>query len=104
MRLLFSVIQTFIVFLLVGCGSSDSDDPQLLSKYLITASTTDGGAVSPSSVKVSQGQITSFQLTANTGFTINTVTGCGGVLDGNIYTTGKITENCNNFGEILQNY
>ncbi|WP_156033363.1 BACON domain-containing protein [Candidatus Magnetobacterium casense] len=33
-------------------------------------------------------------MTPNTGYSIGSVTGCGGSLSGNTYTTGAITANC----------
>ena len=40
------------------------------------------------------GATTSFTLTPATGFAIASVSGCGGSLAGNVYTTGSITADC----------
>ena len=64
-----------------------------------------GGSVNPSTMQtVNDRTTTSFELTPDTGFGIGSVTGCSGSLDGNIYTTGEITENCTvsvNFTDIV---
>jgi glucose/arabinose dehydrogenase len=54
-----------------------------------------GGSITPPGVQVvPEGEITEFTVTADSGFTIAGVTGCGGSLAGSIYTTGPITANC----------
>ncbi|MCI5145760.1 MAG: hypothetical protein D3923_09560, partial [Candidatus Electrothrix sp. AR3] len=40
------------------------------------------------------GDTTSFTVTPDTGYSIDTVEGCGGTLSGNVYTTGAITADC----------
>ena len=55
----------------------------------------DFATVSPASPQeVTYGDTTSFTVTPDTGYLIDTITGCDGELDGNIYTTGIVTENC----------
>ena len=54
-----------------------------------------GGTIAPSTPQiVNDGATTVFTVTPNSGFAINTVTGCGGNLAGNTYTTGPITADC----------
>jgi N-acetylneuraminic acid mutarotase len=43
---------------------------------------------------VNAGGTTTLTVTANTGYVISSVTGCGGTLSGNTYTTGAISANC----------
>ena len=43
---------------------------------------------------VNQNATTSFTVTPNSGYTIASVTGCGGTLSGTTYTTGPVTANC----------
>ena len=43
---------------------------------------------------VDDGATTAFTLTAIPPFQVGTVSGCGGSLDGNTYTTGPITADC----------
>ena len=66
-----------------------------LTTYTVTPSAGSGGSISPSTAQtVSYDGTISFTLTPNTGYSIGSVTGCGGTLSGNTYTTGPITGNC----------
>src|SRR3990167_484973 len=62
--------------------------------YTVSTSAGSGGTISPSSRSVNYGNTTTFTITPNSGNYISSVTGCGGSLAGNIYTTGAITANC----------
>ena len=62
--------------------------------YPVTATAGAGGSVSPGSLTVNHGDTAAFTVTPNTGYRINTVTGCGGKLSGGLYTTGPITAAC----------
>ncbi len=54
-----------------------------------------GGSIAPDTPqKVEEGDTISFEVSANSGFLIDTVTGCGGTLVGDTYTTGPITADC----------
>lgn len=66
-----------------------------LPAFTVTASAGVGGNINPATRSVPQGATGSFTVTPNTGFVIDTVSGCGGSLSGNSYTTGAITEACN---------
>ncbi|MHB9116727.1 MAG: Lcl domain-containing protein [Burkholderiales bacterium] len=59
----------------------------------ITTSTGANGSISPSSQTVMLGNTTSFTVLAKTGYT-PLVSGCGGSLNGSIYTTGVLTSDC----------
>jgi len=60
----------------------------------VNASAGTGGSITPSFASVQNGNTTSFTITPNTGFSINSVSGCDGILIGNTYTTGVITVDC----------
>src|SRR5690606_16027636 len=62
--------------------------------YSVTATATEGGQIAPSTATVSHGQAVSFTLMPNAGYAIDTVIGCGGTLDGNVFSTAPITEAC----------
>lgn len=63
--------------------------------WLVTPSTGGNGSISPSIVQtVAKNDAISFTITPDSGYVIDVVTGCGGVLTGNIYTTGPITADC----------
>jgi hypothetical protein len=67
----------------------------VLNSYTVTPSAGANGSVSPNSDQtVNQGDTTSFTLTPDTGYGIDTVEGCNGSLNGNVYTTGAITNDC----------
>ena len=54
-----------------------------------------GGTIVPSTPQtVDEGDTIAFTVTANAGFAIGSVTGCGGSLVGNTYTTAPITADC----------
>ncbi|CAK8721998.1 hypothetical protein GCAAIG_11630 [Candidatus Electronema halotolerans] len=63
--------------------------------YTVTPSAGEHGSISPNTPQsVDYGNTTSFTLTPDSGYGIDTVEGCGGSLNGNVYTTGAITEDC----------
>lgn len=73
-----------------ACTVQASFSPQ---SYTVSTSVGAGGSMTPTSRTVSHGQTTSFTLSPNSGF-VALVSGCGGSLNGNTYTTGAITANC----------
>jgi hypothetical protein len=63
--------------------------------HIVTPTAGPHGQVAPSTPQtVSDGATSAFTLTPDTGYTIATVTGCGGSLAGFIYTTATITADC----------
>ena len=65
-----------------------------LKSYSLNATATPGGDISPDSQVVDHGATAAFTVTPETGYGIDSVSGCGGSLEGNTYTTGMITEAC----------
>lgn len=63
--------------------------------YLVSASANSGGSISPAQVNVLHDETASFNITVNSGFEIDKVTGCNGALEGSAYITGPITDACN---------
>jgi cytochrome c peroxidase len=89
------IISSFIMLSACGGGSGDEEATNNTpTSFTVSASAGNGGNIAPNSRSVLSEQTTTFTLTANEGFTIGTVTGCGGILSGNVYTTGAITGNC----------
>ena len=68
--------------------------PVTPAQFTVNAVASAGGAVTPASTSVEEGATTSFTLAAEEGFSIGPVSGCGGNLDGEIYTTGPVTAAC----------
>jgi hypothetical protein len=62
--------------------------------YTVSTQASAGGSISPSSTQVQLGQSNTFTVTPDAGFGIASVTGCGGSLIGNAYTTSLITAKC----------
>jgi len=52
------------------------------------------GIITPDGSIVNQGDTINFTITPDTGYLIDSVSGCGGSLSGNTYTTGAITAEC----------
>jgi len=67
-----------------------------IKSYTVTAAV-DGanGMIGPNQATVAHGGTTDFLVTPDTGFVVNTITGCGGSLVGDTYTTGPVTADCN---------
>lgn len=64
------------------------------SSITVSATAGTGGSITPASQNVASGETVSMTVTADTGYSIGQVTGCGGSLAGNTYTTGPVTANC----------
>ena len=79
-----------------NCTVSASFSPiSQTTSYQVTATATNfGGIISPDSQTVNQGATTSFTLSLNYGYQIDSISGCGGSLNGSTYTTGPITADC----------
>jgi len=75
-------------------GWSNWSDGIVINAYTVSTSAGANGSISPTSATVGYGATTSFTITPNSNYTINTVTGCGGTLSGSTYTTGAITSSC----------
>ncbi len=85
--------------LLMGCGGGGGESPTQpvtpeLPLYLVSTQVGAGGSVSPSSVQVRQGMTSSLNVTAAVGFTVDSVSGCGGSFSNGTFTTGVINAAC----------
>jgi hypothetical protein len=67
---------------------------QAVVEFDVTTTVNTGGTVTPLTQKIRNGASATITLTANTGFKIQSATGCGGALAENIYRTAAITANC----------
>lgn len=81
----------FISLLLTACGGGGGGGT---TTHFVTGDAGSGGTIFPSDVTVDDGDMASFTVSANAGFEINTVSGCGGNLVGNSYITDAITSDC----------
>lgn len=81
------------VLALGGCGGGNGGgggEPLLT----ISATATGNGSISPEEVRVRRGNAAQFTLLPDEGHVPQSVTGCGGALDGTTYTIAKVTEDC----------
>lgn len=63
-------------------------------KFLITATYTDGGVVTPSNIEITANSSAQLKVTLELGFTLNKISGCNGKLDGLIYHISEVVNNC----------
>lgn len=73
---------------LKGTGSAE------VLRHEVTASAGTGGSITPASVMVADQETAVFNVTAEAGYSIASISGCGGTRSGNTYTTGAITAAC----------
>ncbi|MGX9726069.1 MAG: InlB B-repeat-containing protein [Candidatus Electronema sp. VV] len=65
------------------------------ASYTVTPGAGANGSISPNTPQtVAHGATKSFTVTPDTGYSIESVTGCGGALSGSTYTTGPVTADC----------
>ena len=76
-----------------GGGGGGGSQTNATVTYTVASSAGAGGSIS-STQTVDEGGAASFTVTPDTGFIINSVSGCSGSLTGNTYTTGAITADC----------
>lgn len=75
---------------LSGVGASAS-----ANVHQVTATVAgSGGTISPAAVTVVEGQTQTFTVTPAAGYSISSVSGCGGSLSGSTFTTAPISEAC----------
>ncbi len=66
-----------------------------IDQFLLGGTVSGGhGSISPTSVTLNYGSIQTFTLTPDPFYHVASVTGCGGALNGNTYTTAPITGPC----------
>ncbi|WP_308430898.1 choice-of-anchor U domain-containing protein, partial [Alishewanella longhuensis] len=65
-----------------------------LNSYTVSATAGEGGSISPETAVVSHGVIAELTITAESGYTLSTITGCDGSLTDNTYRTAPITSAC----------
>lgn len=86
----------FVLTMLFACAEETDLGTQAPSVNSFTVSTNagNGGSISPSSEVVNENETAMFTVTANANYAIENVSGCGGTLNGNTYTTAAITADC----------
>ncbi len=72
-----------------GGGTGGTSGP-----WTVTAEAGEGGSVSPAEQSVANGATGTVTVSPEVGFEVDEVTGCGGTLEGESYTTGAVTAAC----------
>jgi len=65
-----------------------------LQQYTLSTKVSIGGSVTPMSSKISRGERGTLQITPELGYVIESVSGCNGTLEDNIYTTALMLADC----------
>lgn len=78
------------VVLLAGCGGGGDED----GRVVVTATSGEGGTISPSTQRVAQGGQATLTVQPNSIYEIQSVTGCGGSLNGTTYQTSAVNSDC----------
>lgn len=65
-----------------------------LKTYMVLAVVSEGGAITPVNQLVRHGHVAILDVVPDEGYEIDTVIGCDGSLNGNVYTTSMITAAC----------
>src|SRR5690606_41203759 len=65
-----------------------------VDQFIVSGTASAGGSIAPGSVAVGHGETTTFTLSPQVGYRIAAVSGCGGALAGDIFTTGAISGAC----------
>jgi Leucine-rich repeat (LRR) protein len=63
-------------------------------RFTVSTKAGRGGTISPSSQTIEKGKTAVFNLQPSAGFTVDTVKGCNGKLEGRTYVTGMISADC----------
>lgn len=74
--------------------NNTTDNQTSTTKYTIATQAGEGGSITPNTATVDQSSTATFTITPNQGYQIDNVSGCGGTLQGNTFTTGQINANC----------
>lgn len=100
----------YVIDSVTGCGGSLSPTGNVFTTGAVTEACTvnasfrvlrtvsisapAGGSIEPASLQVPEGQAASFTLTPNAGYSIDSVGGCAGELNGNVFTISHVSSSC----------
>ncbi|QSX37630.1 ImpA family metalloprotease [Shewanella sedimentimangrovi] len=91
-----------VTALLSACGGgsegTDTSQPAATTPtttfYTASASAGVGGRLSPASLSIESGKQGTFSVSADSGYVLDSISGCGGDLNGNSYTTAAMGADC----------
>jgi len=84
---------------LIGCGGSSSGEKEsptqpIIQSYEVSASASTGGVITPTNQSIQSGNKATLNISLDEGYEIDSVIGCEGSLNSNVYTTDVITAAC----------
>ena len=77
-----------------GSNGGANDSCSATRNYPISTSVTGSGSIDPTSKNVAYNATQTFTVTPATGYTLTSISGCGGSRSGSTYTTGSTTAAC----------
>ncbi len=84
-----------LALLIGGCGGGSEDNTNTETRYYkAQTATVTGGSLSPASQEVEAGKQAIFSVVTDEGFSLTSISGCGGTLDGLTYTTATLRADC----------
>lgn len=93
------ILTPLLAFAMNGCGGGEGgkDDaipPTITTYFEASTQSTQGGQLSPASLRLSAGEQGSFTVAPDAGYVLAQIAGCEGTLDGLTYTTGPMRGDC----------
>ncbi|GLX80238.1 hypothetical protein tinsulaeT_35780 [Thalassotalea insulae] len=93
------LLVTSLGFVLIGCGGSSSGEKEtstqpIIKSYEVSASASTGGMITPTNQSIQSGNKATLNISADDEYEIDSVAGCNGSLNDNVYTTSVITADC----------
>ena len=79
---------------LVACGGGGGGSDEETIRLTANATAGVNGSISPASIMVASGEIINFTITPDAGYEVDSVSGCGGNLTGNNYTSEMLSTSC----------
>lgn len=86
------ILISCLSMLLSACGGGGGGESQVTVTATATAGS--GGSITPASQSVAKGSTVTFTVQPDANYTVQSVTGCAGSLEGNTYRTGAVNANC----------
>lgn len=83
-----------LIFMFSACGGGGGGSNKQDASFIINLNATTNGSISLSSTQVAKDHQAVATLTPNQGYIIDSVSGCGGSLNGSTFTTAPITAGC----------
>lgn len=84
------ILISCLSMLLAACGGGGGGDSQVT----VTATAGTGGSITPASQSVIRGSQVTLTVQPEANYSVQSVTGCDGTLEGNTYRTGAVNANC----------